>query len=134
MNGATSRAQRAGRLVDVLKQLHRIEEYRKIELEHRLNELEDSTREVIHALNTDDALHGLFVDTTARYLRSLARDAQKVARAHEAQSQKLLENATKVKQAERLKETLEQDKRRAENEMQLMEIIEQHARDSVSPR
>lgn len=134
MNSANSRARRAGRLLDVLKQLHRIEEHRKIELERQLTELEDSTREVIHSLNTDDALHGLFVDTTARYLRSLARDAQQVARAHEAQSQKLLENATKVRQAERLKETLDENQRRAENEAQLLDIIEQHARDSASPR
>ncbi len=134
MNSANSRARRAGRLVDVMKQLHRIEEHRKIDLERQLTELENSTREVIHSLNTDDALHGLFVDTTARYLRSLARDAQQVAQAHEEQSRKLLEKAAKVRQAERLKETLEQNKRRAENESQLLEIIELHARDSASPR
>lgn len=134
MNGTHSRAQRAGRLLDVMKQLHRIEEYRKIELERRLTELDNTQREVIHALNTDDALHGLFVDTTARFLRSVATEAQKVARAHEVQSQKLLENASKMKQAERLKETLDRDERRAESETQLLDIIEHHTRDPASPR
>ena len=134
MNGTKSRAQRASRLLDVMKQLHRIEEYRKIELERRLDDLENSQREVIHALNTDDALHGLFVDTTARFLRSLATEAQKVARAHEAQSQKLLENASKVKQAERLKETLDRNERRVESETELLDIIEHHTRDTASPR
>jgi hypothetical protein len=134
MNGTNSRAQRAGRLLDVMKQLHRVEEYRKIELERRLNELDNTQREVIHALNTDDALHGLFVDTTARFLRSVATEAQKVARAHEVQSQKLLENASKMKQAERLKETLDRDERRAESETQLLDIIEHHTRDPASPR
>ena len=134
MNGTKSRAQRASRLLDVMKQLHRIEEYRKVELERRLDELENSQREVIHALNTDDALHGLFVDTTARFLRSLATEAQKVARANDLQAQRLLENTSKVKQAERLKETLDKDERRVEDQTQLQDIIEHHTRDSASPR
>jgi len=134
MNGTKSRAQRASRLLDVMKQLHRIEEYRKVEMERRLDELENSQREVIHALNTDDALHGLFVDTTARFLRSLATEAQKVARANDLQAQRLLENTSKVKQAERLKETLDKDERRVEDQTQLQDIIEHHTRDSASPR
>ena len=134
MNGTKSRAQRASRLLDVMKQLHRIEEYRKVEMERRLDELENSQREVIHALNTDDALHGLFVDTTARFLRSLATEAQKVARANDLQAQRLLENTSKVKQAERQKETLDKDERRVEDQTQLQDIIEHHTRDSASPR
>lgn len=129
------RAERAQRMLHVLKQLHRIEEFKKIELQHRLAELEHSQHEVILALNTDDALHGLFVDTTAKFLTSLAKEAQKVAEAKEVQSQRLLEQTSKLKHAERLNKVITHETRKAESERQLLEAIERAARrsDTSSP-
>ncbi|NJO21921.1 MAG: hypothetical protein HC868_01935 [Sphingomonadales bacterium] len=86
-----------------------------------------SQREAILALDTDDALHGLFVDTTARFLKSLAREAKQVAEAHDTQSRRLQERAAKMKTAERLKGAFEQlaDSRRKERE--LSDVIERYA-------
>jgi hypothetical protein len=123
-----TRVQKAQRMLKVLEQLHRIEEFKKIELQRRLTELETSQHEVILSLNTDDALHGLFIDTTAKFLQSLAKEAQQVAVAKEAQSERLLRQATKMKSAERLHETLHREKRRVEAESELLETIERVAR------
>lgn len=123
-----TRVEKAQRMLKVLEQLHRIEEFKKIELQRRLMELEASQHEVILSLNTDDALHGLFIDTTAKFLQNLAKEAQQVAVAKEAQTQRLLRQASKMKHAERLHTTLGQEKRRVETEAELAEAIERAAR------
>ncbi len=76
-----NRAKKARRLLNVLEQMHQIEERKKLELQRRYDELERSQVEVIGALNADDALHGMFIDTTAKFLKSLAQEAQRVAEA-----------------------------------------------------
>jgi hypothetical protein len=120
------RAGKARRLLNVLQQLHRIEELKRLELQRRYDELELSQREVIHSLNTDDALHGLFIDHSAKFLKTLAQEAKRVAEAREHQSRKLRERATKVKTAERLKDTLEQAAVRSGTERELRDIIERY--------
>ena len=120
------RAQRARRLFKVLTKLHRIEEQKKLELQRRYDELEQSQYEVINALNAEDALHGMFIDTTARLLRSLSTEAQRVAEARDAQSMRLRERAVRVKTAERLKKTLEKNADQIRKESELRDIIERY--------
>jgi hypothetical protein len=120
------RAKKARRLLNVLEQLHQIEERKRLELQRRYDELERSQLEVINALNTDDALHGLFIDTTAKFLKSLAQETQRVAEAQELQSEKLRERATKMKTAERLKDSLEQIEARRGGEKELQDVIERY--------
>jgi hypothetical protein len=120
------RVQRAQRLFQVLTKLHYIEEQKKIALQRRFDELERSQEEVIKALNTDDALHGLFVDTTAKLLRNMAQEAHRVGEARDLQTRKLLDRATKMKTVERLKENLEISTRRIRQEHELREIIERY--------
>jgi hypothetical protein len=120
------RARKARRLLNVLEQLHQIEEHKKVQLQRRYDELERSQEELINALNTDDALHGMFIDTTARFLKSLSQESQRVAEAQELQSQKLREQATKVKTAERLKDSLEQIVARRGGEQELQDVIERY--------
>ncbi len=122
-----NRARRMRRLLDVLHQLNRIEEQRKIELQRRYDELEMSQHEVIRALDTDDALHGMFVDTTARFLKSLAGEAQRVAEARDEHSQRLLEQTVKMKTAERLKRTLDRRASSSRKERELNDIIERYS-------
>src|SRR5688572_16301700 len=119
-------AKKARRLLNVLEQLHQIEERKKLELQRRYDELERSQVEVIGALNADDALHGMFIDTTAKFLKSLAQEAQRVAQARELQSEKLRERATKMKTAERLKDSLEQIEARRGGEKELQDVIERY--------
>lgn len=120
------RTKKVRRLLNVLEQLHQIEERKKLELQRRYDELERSQIEVIGALNTDDALHGMFIDTTAKFLKSLAQESQRVAEAKEVQSEKLRERATKVKTAERLKDSLEQIEARRGGEKELQDVIERY--------
>lgn len=122
-----SRAKRTRRLLDVLRQLHALEEQKKRELERRYQQLEQSQREAILALDTDDALHGLFVDSTARFLKSLAREAERVAAAHSIQSQRLLDRASKMKTAERLNDMLDRHLAQTRAERELNETIERYA-------
>ena len=128
-----SRSKKTQRILNVLKQIHTIEEFKKLQLQRHLDELEASQHEVIHALNTDDALHGLFVDTTARFLQSLAKEADRVAEARNVQTKKLLESAGKLKHIERLKDTLSEAEQRAENQTQLIDIIETHTEVGIVP-
>lgn len=127
------RARRAKRIHQVLTQLHLIEEQRKLALQRRQDELERSQQEIINALNTEDALYGLFIDTTARFLRNLAYEAQKVAEEREIQSRKVLERATKMKTVERLRETLEVSVGRIREANELREVVERYVgRESAS--
>ena len=121
-----NRVKKARRLLNVLEQLHQIEERKKQELQRRFTELERSQEEIINALNADDALHGLFVDTTAKFLKSLAQEAQRVSEARELQTEKLRERATKMKTAERLKDNLEQIAARRGGERELQDVIERY--------
>ena len=121
-----NRAKKARRLLNVLEQLHQIEERKKLELQRRHDELERSQVEIINALNADDALHGMFIDTTAKFLKSLAHEAQRVAEARELQSEKLRDRATKMKTAERLKDSLEQIVARQGDQKELQDVIERY--------
>ena len=120
------RARKARRLLNVQEQLHQIEERKKIELQRRHDDLERSQLEVINALNADDALHGLFIDTTAKFLKSLSLEAQRVAEAKTLQMERLRVRATEMKSAERLKDSLEQIVARQGDEKELQDVIERY--------
>ena len=67
-----SKAEKSRRILVALEQLHRVEQWKMADLERRLAELEQEKVELIGALNDNDALHGLFIDATARRLSSTA--------------------------------------------------------------
>jgi len=120
------RAKKARRLLNVLEQLHKLEERKKIELQRRHDDLERSQLEVINALNADDALHGLFIDTTAKFLKSLSLEAQRVSEAKTVQTERLRVRATEMKSAERLSDSLEQIVARRGGEKELDDVIERY--------
>jgi hypothetical protein len=120
-------AKRAERLVAALRKLHRVEELKKIELQRQLSELRRSEEEVITGLNREDALHGMFMDTSTRYLRSLARQAERVSQSHQHQSRRLLDRAGKLRRAEKLRDRLSQQNVRTEGQKQLSDVIERYA-------
>jgi uncharacterized protein YjcR len=121
------KAQRAERLVAALKKLHRLEELKKIELQRQLGELRRSEEAVIDALNREDVLQGLFLDTSSRFLRSLARQAERVSEAHKQQSQQLLERAGTLRQAEKLRDKHSQRRRKVDGDKHLDEVIERYS-------
>jgi hypothetical protein len=118
---------KAERLVAAMKKLHRMDELKKIELQRQLGELKRSQEDIITGLNSEDALHGMFMDTSTRFLRSLAREAQRVSQAHQHQSTKLLERAGKLRRAEKLRDTVSRQRRHTEGQKHLTEVIERYA-------
>ena len=128
------KANRPERLVAALKKLHRMEELKKIELQNQLGELKRSEEDIIAGLNREDAMHGLFIDTSSRFLRSLAREAERVSQAKEQQSRKLLDRAGKLRRAEKLRDKASQKNRHTESEKHLAEVIERYGGKSTSPR
>jgi hypothetical protein len=123
----TARARKANRILGVQRQLQRIEEYRLAELRGRLEQLDTDQRELIAALNEDDALQGLFIDGTARRLKSLSEAASKTAEETEAQAARLLEQSGRLVCAERLAEAADRDALRAGERRALTEAIERLA-------
>src|SRR6185295_8731740 len=93
---------KARRILGAAQQLHRIEQWRMADLERRLAELDEMQLELINALNDTNALHGLFIDATARRLSLIAEEAERVSRAKHDQSLKVIDHATRVKMCERL--------------------------------
>lgn len=116
--------QRARRLLALQQQLHRIERWRLLDLEHKSAELDRERRELIAALNQDDALQGLFLDATARRLLSLAQQADEIAREEAAQQARVAEQAVLVACSERLAETEEETARHASERKALEDVIE----------
>jgi hypothetical protein len=117
---------RAERLVSALAKLHRLEELKKIELQRQLDALRQSEADVIQVLNRDNALQGLFMDTTSRFLRSLAREAERVSEAQHHQSQTLFERASKLRRAQKLRDRISQHNLQLEDEKQLNDVIERY--------
>jgi hypothetical protein len=112
---------RARRILALQEQLHRLEHWRLVGLQRRAAELD---REMIAALNDDDALAGLFLDATARRLVAIARDSDEVARQEQLQGERLAEQAMQVACAERFEERVGEAVRRESEKKTLGEVID----------
>ncbi len=112
------------RILGVQQQLHRIEEWRLADLDRTLRELATSERDLIRALNEDEALQGLFIDATARRLTSIAEQAARVGKEKTAQEQRLLEHAARKVCAERLAQAVDREVAQAADKRNLLDAIE----------
>jgi hypothetical protein len=130
----SAKADKSRRVLEAFQQLHRIEQWKLADLERRLADLEQMQVELIGALNDTNALHGLFIDATARRLSSTAVEADRVAREKEVQALKLKEHARRVKITERLTQARELEAAREKEAKELMDVVEQtvnHKRTSL---
>lgn len=118
------RARAAKRILEVQKQLHRMEELKFAQLQQRLARLEHEQLELTQALSEDGALHGLFVDMTVRRLLALKQEASRLVPEWREQARRLIEHGGRVRNAERLKDTLDLDLRRAGERKELEEILD----------
>ena len=125
MTAVNDKAEKSRRIMVTLQQLHRIEQWKMAELERRLADLEKMQVDLISALNDTNALHGLFIDNTARRLSSTAEEAERVMREKEAHALKLKEHAARVKMTERLTQAHDQEAGREKEAKELMEVVEQ---------
>ncbi len=119
------KAEKAARILAAQEQLHRIEQWKMSDIERRLADLEAMQVELISALNDTNALHGLFIDTTARRLSSIAEEAERVGREKAVQALKVKEHATRVKICERIAVERAQEFEREKEGKELLDIVEQ---------
>jgi len=122
-----NRARKMDRILAVQEQLHSIEKWRLVELQRTLEALDEAQKDLIQALNEDDALQGLFIDATARRLRSLAEEADRLDSEIDAQSARLREHAAQLVLAKRLSLAANRDLARSNSKRQLLDIIERFA-------
>jgi hypothetical protein len=119
------RAAKSKRVLAAQQQLHRVEQWKLADLQGRLADLNAAQIDTISALNGSE-LHGLFIEATARRLRSLAEEAQRVMLDKDKQSIKTSEHAGRVRAAERLAHALQIELDREIERKELMEIIDQY--------
>ncbi|HXF55689.1 MAG TPA: hypothetical protein VNK52_16365 [Hyphomicrobiaceae bacterium] len=120
----SERSRRAERIVAVQRQMHRVETWKLAQLQQRLAEIEASKVGLIGALNSDEALHGLFIDAMAKRLRFVSEEAARIASERDLQSRKVVERLRHVRLAERLSSIVETQEQRAEMGKELAETIE----------
>ncbi len=120
------RAAKARRILTARQQQHRIEQWKLAELQRELADLTSAQLEIISALNDNDALHGLFIDATARRLGTLAEAAERVTRKATDQSVRTTEHAVRVRASERLERAVAQELERELEGKELLDIIEQY--------
>lgn len=118
------RVKKAERIVDVQRQIQRAETWRLENLKHTIADIEAAEVEVIAALNSDDALHGLFIEARARRLRALNEDRSRALVELEHQTAVVLEQSSKLKGAERLLKDVTEEADRAAEQAELQEVIE----------
>lgn len=126
----SARAEKASRILSVQLQLQRIETWKLAELQNRMAELEATQAELIRALNDDEALHGLFIDTMATRLRLLSEESARVAVERDVQSRRTAEQSGQAKLAERLSASIKLQEARADAQQELMDTIEHFLRRS----
>ena len=100
-----------------------------LDLRRRAGELETQRQELIAALNDSDPLRGLLLNATARRLKSLAQEADAVAREEALQAARVGERALRVACAERLSETVDRQAAREDEKHELLEIIDRLEQD-----
>lgn len=118
-------ADKSRRILAAEQQFHRIEQWKLVDLERHLADLDAMQVGLIGALNDTNALHGLFIDATARRLSSIAVEAERVGREKETQSLKVKEHARRVKICERLALERELDFAREKEGKELLDVVEQ---------
>ncbi len=85
------------------------------------------------ALNADQPLHGLFMETFARHLRRLSKRIAELHREMAAELSRLKAESGQLKRAERMLADVRQTQARAAEARELMEIVEAaSARDAAS--
>lgn len=118
------RLRKIRRIQRVQEDLHRLAEWRLAVLAREERALAERQEALIASLNEDDVLHGLFVEAMARRLKSLAGEAERLRAAQEAQTERVLDEARRLKRAERMGDRAAADHRRGAEKRDLQALIE----------
>lgn len=118
------RLRKARRLLDVQRQMQRLEEMKVAETRQRQAEAVAQQEEIVAALNGADALQGLFVAQTARRLKSLSEEERRLELEVTRRMGLLRAQAGRTKVAERQLGAREEHAAKAKAQKELVEIIE----------
>lgn len=109
------RLETLARIVEVKEHQCRSAEWRLARLRQQEQLVMEDQRSVIAALNGEQPLHGLFVETMARHLRVTSERLDALRRAQDLQVAELERQTGQLKHAERmLRDVTRQDNRSAE--------------------
>jgi len=127
------RLETLARIVEVKEHQRRSAEWRLARLRQQEQLVVEDQRSVIAALNAEQPLHGLFVETMARHLRVASEKLDALRKAQDLQVAELERQTGQLKQAERmLRDVTRQDNRSAERRT-LSDVIDAAlARDDAS--
>lgn len=119
------RIRKIERIRQVQQHMHRVAELRMSGLENsrRINQSEQL--DLISALNEDSSFQGLFVDATARRLKSLAHQGDQIATECLTQRTVVIERGLQLKRTEKTCDRLKEHDRRETEKRELQNILEQ---------
>ena len=120
----TARTRKVERIHSVLRQMEKLQQRKVALIERRCAENQAEQEALIRALNEDHALHGLFIDTTARRLRSLAEAGARLVREREIEQRRLIAQAARARAAGNLAADVAEEARRAAEQADPREVIE----------
>jgi hypothetical protein len=111
------RVKKLARLIDLQEKMHRLAEWRLAAIDRKQDELAENRARLFETLNAGEPLHGLFIESMARRLNEIAREADRLNREREEQHQRLLEEGLRLKRYERMGEKargeyMERDRKR----------------------
>lgn len=119
-----ARLEKAKRLLDLSRDLQRLEEDRLAQLRNRKAEIAVQQEELIGSLDSDTSLQGLLMPVIVRRLKGLGDEATLVEQDIERRTSSLRSLATRTKYAERLSRNYQQQHTRMEGEKELLDVIE----------
>jgi hypothetical protein len=118
------RLDKARRIERLQADLHRLAEWRHAQLVSRRGDLAVQQETLLATLNEDVSLHGLFVASMARRLKALAGETERLQAQIDAQADRVLDQAKRLKRAEKLAARVEDEHRRAAEKHDLISLIE----------
>lgn len=121
------------RILEVQRHLHSVEELKLARLKQQVLQCQSEQRALAAALSEDGALRDLFLDVTARRIKSLQQEESRLAPQLEAQARVLIEHGGRMRNSERLSEELAVEVAREDERRELEQLLEaRFARDGAS--
>ncbi len=130
-----NRLKKVERVLAVQAQLHRLAQWKMAALDREKAENADGQVDLLAALNSDNELHGLFVDAMTRRLKVLAREAERLERARRVMEQQLSEEGLKLKRTEKMTDRVRREHQLGRDKRLFQDLLETlaKARDASLP-
>lgn len=120
-----SRLEAARRVQAIQEQMRRLAEWQKEEIDRQARAAQAEQQAIIESFNgDDDPLAGLFVDVMARRLQRVALEMRLLEARSAEQTQRILTETAREKQAGKLATRLAGEERRRAEDRSLAEIVD----------